>query len=297
MLFPEHRLERSLEPDLSRVYLQPIWTKLITNTRQILQTDMLKLGGGWISALFLTGLLVGFHTPAVRRMRYFLLGSLVVLVLAQALGRTQLSEDSPEINSENLLVLLAPLVLVYGVSLFFLLLDQIEPPFLELRYAVVALFSVVVCLPLLFAFLPPKTNPVAYPPYYPPMVQTAGRWLNPDELSMSDVPWAMAWYGQRQSVWLTLNCVSDPKDHTNQENFFAINDNLKPISLLYLTPVTMDARFVTGWIRAGELSWGQFILDSLVKKKVPEKFPLSESPAGWFPEQMVLTDWPRWRRH
>ena len=66
-------------------------------------------------------------------MRYFLLGCVVVLSLAQALGRTQLSEESPEINSENLLVLLAPLVLVYGVSLFYLLLEQMRLPFPELR--------------------------------------------------------------------------------------------------------------------------------------------------------------------
>ena len=120
ILFPEHRLERSLEPDLSRVYLQPFWTKLMTNTRQIMQGELPKLGGGWVTALFLAGLLVGFRSLAVRRLRYFLLGCLVVLVIVQALGRTQLSDDSPEINSENLLVLLAPLVLVYGVSLFFM---------------------------------------------------------------------------------------------------------------------------------------------------------------------------------
>ena len=40
----------------------------------------------------------------------------------------------------------------------------------------------------------------------------------------------------------------------------------------------MDARFLTQWIRAGEQSWGSFILESMVKKKVPDYFPLSESP-------------------
>ena len=89
-------------------------------------SELPKLGGSWITAFFLVGLLVGFRNPAVTRLRYFLLGCVVVLVLAQALGRTQLSEESPEINSENLLVLLAPLVLVYGVSLFYLLLDQMR---------------------------------------------------------------------------------------------------------------------------------------------------------------------------
>ena len=57
---------------------------------------------------------------------------------------------------------------------------------------------------------------------------------------MSDVPWAVAWYGQRQCVWLTLNA---------QDDFFAINDYLKPVQALYLTPETMDAKLASDWVR------------------------------------------------
>jgi hypothetical protein len=32
----------------------------------------------------------------------------------------------------------------------------------------------------------------------------------------------------------------------------------------------------------------------MVKKKVPDGFPLSESQTGWLPEQLVLTDFRRW---
>jgi hypothetical protein len=294
-LFPENRLERSLEPDFSRIYLQPFWTKLMTNTRQIVQSELPKLGGSWIIALFLAGLLVGFRNLSVTRLRYFLVGCLAVLVIVQALGRTQLSEESPEINSENLLVLLAPLVLVYGVSLFFLMLDQIAFPFLPVRYLTIGIFSVIVCLPMIFAFLPPKGTPVAYPPYYPPAIQTVAGWLKAKELTMSDVPWAMAWYGERQSVWLTLRCTPD-KDTTIHEDFFAINDDQKPINVLYLTPMTMDSHFLSQWVRAGEMSWGTFILEGMLNKKVPSYFPLNESQTGWMPEQLVLADWQRWRK-
>jgi hypothetical protein len=243
----------------------------------------------------LVGLVIGFRNPAVTRLRYFLLGCVLVLVLTQALGRTQLSEESPEITSENLLVLLAPLVLVYGVSLFYLLLEQMRLPFRQLRYVVIGIFSLVACLPMVFVFLPPKTTPVVYPPYNPLIIQTVAGWLKEKELAMSDIPWAVAWYGQRQCVWLTLKCTSDPKDPGSREDFFAINDYQKPINALYLTPQTMDARFLTQWYRTGERSWGGFILDSILKKKVPDYFPLSQMPAGFYPEQLVLTDFPRWR--
>jgi hypothetical protein len=295
-IYPEHRLQRSLEPDFSRIHLMPFWVKLNTNLRQVITSDLPRLGGSWITAFFLVGLLVGFRNPSITRLRYFLLGCGLVLTLAQALGRTQLSEDSPEINSENLLVLLAPLVLVYGVSLFFILLDQIQLPLLQLRYLVIGIFCLVACLPMLFVFLPPTTSPVPYFPYHAHAIQTVAGWLKEEEMAMSDIPWAVAWYGQRQCVWLTLRCTPDAKDPTSHEDFFAINDYQKPINLLYLTPQTMDARFLTQWVRAGDQSWGNFILESVKWKKVPEYFPLAVSPAGWMPENLVLTDWQRWRR-
>ncbi len=58
-------------------------------------------------------MLVPFRNPALGRLRVFLLCALVLLFMAQAAGRTHLSADAPEINSENLLALLAPLVFLY----------------------------------------------------------------------------------------------------------------------------------------------------------------------------------------
>ena len=112
---------------------------------------------------------------------------------------------------------------------------------------------------------------------------------------MSDVPWAMAWYGQRQSVWLTLKATADASDPTTHEDFLAINDFQKPIGALYLTPRTLDARFFSEWIAAGETSWGSFILDGLVTKVTPPTFPLHRMMRAWMPTgQLVLTDWDRW---
>jgi hypothetical protein len=112
---------------------------------------------------------------------------------------------------------------------------------------------------------------------------------------MSDVPWAMAWYGERQSVWLTLKVGPDVTDPATHEDFLAINDYQKPIGALYLTPRTIDARFFTEWISAKELSWGSFILESLVKKELPPQFPLHKMIRGLFASgQLVLADTERW---
>ena len=206
--------------------------------------------------------------------------------IVQALGRTQLTVDSPIINSENLLVLTVPLVFIFGAGLFFLLLDQMNLKLRELRYLIIGIFGVVMCLPMLFAFLPPKTSPINYPPYYPPAIQQTCNWMKPNELMMSDIPWAMAWYGDRQCIWLTQNAESE---------FFAVNDYLKPVKALYLTPETMDSRFLSQWVRAGEHSWASFILESLTRKQIAPSFPLRKAPNGFLPEQLFLSDYERWK--
>jgi hypothetical protein len=288
-LFPRFRLERSVNPDLTHIFLFKLYAqKLLANAKDILVNGLPRLGGSWASMLFLAGLLLGFRGMAVRRMRYFLLMCLGLFIVAQALGRTQLSDESPEVNSENLLVLLIPLVFCYGVSFFFTFMDQMKLPLsqvLQLRYAVIAVFAVLSCLPMIFTLLSAKVSPVVYPPYFPPDIQQTTGWMKENELMMSDVPWAVAWYGQRQCVWLTLN---------PQNDFFAINDNLKAVQALYLTPLTTDAKFLSDWV-LNERSWGDFILLGVLQNQTPPGFPLRNAPTGFLPDRLFLTDRIRWK--
>jgi 4-amino-4-deoxy-L-arabinose transferase-like glycosyltransferase len=289
------KLERSLQPDLPHyVFLAYMW-KLSSNLMPVLQDDLFKMAGGWISAFFLVSLMVGFRSLALRRMRYFLVGCIVTLAVTEALVRTQLTDETPEINSENLLVLLAPVIVVYGVGLFYVLLEGIKFPFFQLRYVAITVFAGLLLLPMLFALVAGTKGPVAYPPYRPDVVQFSSQLMKPDELIMSDIPWAVAWYGDRQSVWLTLNATASPQDPVQwQESFFAINDVLKPIHALYLTPRSLDARFQSEWVRGGQLSWGHFIAGILINGQVPSGFPLTKIPPGYLPEQAFLCDWVRW---
>lgn len=288
--FTEFRLERSLKPDLNQFHYGQVWIKLVSNFRNILQDDLPRLGGNWVTAFFLVGLLVSFRNPALNRLRWFVVLCLPVLIVIQALVHTQLSDEYLVINSENLLILLMPILIIFGVGFFFILLDQMHLPFRQLRYVIIGGFGVVACLPMVLTFFSPRTHAVAYPPYYPPIIQQTAGWMKPDELMMSDVPWAVAWYGKRQCVWLTLN-VQDLK---TQEDFYNIYDYQKRINALYLTPETMDSRFLSQWIRVNEHSWGSFILEIIMKKEVPPYFPLRKMPGHFLPEQLFVTDRERW---
>jgi hypothetical protein len=280
-------LERSLHPDfVDVIWPAPYWHKLLVGLRGILDNDLFKLGGSWASILFFGGLLLGFNRPGTRRLRYFLLMCLTTFMVVQSLGRTSLSDSSPEVNSENLLVLIVPLVFIFGTAFFFILLDQMTLPAVQLRYVIMGVFIILCCLPMIF-LLVLKTPPVRYPPYYPPDIEKLSRWIKEDEMTMSDVPWAVAWYGQRQSVWLTR----DDKD-----DFFAVNDFMKPVSGLYLTPNTMDNGLIDDF-HGGDNTWGQFVLNALTRNKIPLEFPLRHAPSGsaTISSGMFLTDADRWK--
>ena len=285
--FTEFRLERSLKPVLTRWDGYQVWFKTANNARLVLQDDLPKLGGNWVIGFFFAGFMVLFKDPARNRLRWFLLACFPVLVAAQAMGKTQLSEASPVINSENLLILLMPLIIMFGVAIFYVLLEQMDLPHPGIRGILIGAFCLVTCLPMVLTFFSARTMAVAYPPYYPPTIQGISNWMHEDELMMSDIPWAVAWYGKRQCIWTTLNA---------QEDFFAVYDYLKPVRALYLTPETMDSKFLSQWVRASEHSWGSFILETVNKQQIPANFPLRSAPTGFLPEQFFLTDRERWKK-
>lgn len=66
---------------------------------------------------------------------------------------------------------------------------------------------------------------------------------------MSDIPWAVAWYGKRQCVWVTMNW---------RKEFYEINDYQKPVQALYLTQRTTDSRFLSNWVLGENQGWATF---------------------------------------
>jgi 4-amino-4-deoxy-L-arabinose transferase-like glycosyltransferase len=251
-IFPENSLLCNLEPNLANFRPVHLLLKLGNNLRPVLGEDLPTLAGGWLSALALVGLLLSFNSAPVSRLRNFILACLPVLVVAQALGRTQLTVDSPVINSENLLVLLAPLVLIYGVHLIFLLLSQFEAVMREIRLVILGAIAVFGCLPILLVFTKVQnTSPVCWPPYYPPVTQMVSDWTRADDLTVSDQPWAVAWYADRPCLWLTTAA-----------DFLTVNDLQRNIQALFLTSLTLNSKFSMQWLGKGDTAWGNIVLQA-----------------------------------
>jgi 4-amino-4-deoxy-L-arabinose transferase-like glycosyltransferase len=271
--FQGQTLQRSFEPEMTRGMLTVLTEKLLTNTRYILQNELPRLGGNWVGAFFLVGLLVNFVQVGTSRVRHFLLICLGLFVIVQALGRTHLSEASPDINTENILILFFPLVLMFGVSFFLLLLNQIYLPLRELRYVVIGLFCLIACFPLVFTLLPPKTAPIVYPPYFPPIIQSTANYVKPGELMMSDIPWATAWYGRVQTLWMPLSL----------QTTLDVNDYQKTIQAMYISQNTMDKGLLSFWLAPNEEGWASLILQT------PAALNASTDPLTTWPKNVNLS--------
>jgi len=278
-------MERSFDPQSGLRRLGPldVVDKFFANAREIWLNDLPRLGGNWVSAFFLVGLLVPFRDPALSRMRVFLLCALALLLVAQAAGQTHLSNDAPEINSENLLALLAPLVFIYGVALFYTLLDQLHLVTTDIRAAAVGVFILVASAPLLISLLVGH-RPGRFTPYSPLGVQWVARLMRPEEFMISDIPAAVAWYGDHSCGWLPLD---------DDREFYQFN-NLAPIKAVYLTERTTDSRFLSQMMEDPK-SWGHFVVECEGHGEVPTGFPLTKAPSGLLPRQMLLSEQARWR--
>jgi hypothetical protein len=289
--FEEDRVQRSFAPfsaGLDLLRPRDLVNKFLVNEGKILRSDLPRLGSNWVWSFFLCGLLLPFRQRALRRLSAFLVSTLALVAVVQALGQTHLSVESPDINSENLLVLLAPLVLMFGTGFFFTVLQQMDLPNPRLRAFGAGLFALLMCAPLLLDLASPP-DPSVISPYAPTRIQRTAAMMQPDELMMSDIPWAVAWYGERPCSWLTLDDAG---------TFEQVN-KLKAVHAIYLTERTTDRPLLSQLIYNPQ-DWGRFLLLSLPKSEspqgaVPPGFPLTKAPANYVPAQMFISDTVRWK--
>jgi hypothetical protein len=291
--FPGSRLERSQAPELSRVKTQEVWSKLIQGTEDILRHQLPLLGGNWFTSLFLVGLFLPLADERLNRLRWLLLLILAVLIPTQALIRTQVSAQSPGINSENLLAWFAPLSFLYGAAAFRRILDAFPFPF-PLARSLTQIAALGLCgLPLLVALFPPRTPPQISPPYYVPAIRQTCGYVPADGFMMTDMPWATAWYGRRVSFGAPLRVGNDSK-----EDFFRIHDFQRPFRAMLLTGISADVPWREKLLSDDDQVWGRFYMDFMLRREnIPSGFPLKYAFGDGFPfgGYLLLADQPYWR--
>jgi hypothetical protein len=113
----------------------------------------------------------------------------------------------------------------------------------------------------------------------------AAQFLKPSEVLMSDMPWATAWYGDRASVWTTMD---------TRESFFTFNDQHKAVAAVLLSPLTTDAQFRRQILQSRDHDWSRLVVEVLLRTNVPPGFPLKSAWRRGTPDHLFLADRPRW---
>jgi hypothetical protein len=173
------------------------------------------------------------------------------------------------LSANQLHLLFLPLMTCYGLAF---LLVQWNRLGIDLRLARTAFISglFLICgFPMINSLynmlLGSSRLIVHYPPYLPPSVAALNSLTRPDEIIASDMPWAVAWYAGRRSLWVpeTVKTFTDLSDY---------NVLGGPLNNLYLTPISGSQNKLEDIVQGEYREWAPLIQRSSQIEKLPFKW-------------------------
>jgi hypothetical protein len=106
---------------------------------------------------------------------------------------------------------------------------------------------------------------IRWPPYVPPYIAVLNEWMNPDEVTASDMPWAIAWYADRRAVLVpeTVKNMSDISDYRLLAG---------PVYGLYLTPISGSENRLGDILKGEYKEWAPVISRTVNLETFPLKW-------------------------
>jgi hypothetical protein len=215
-----------------------------------------------VALMFFVSLLHSFKKTETAAMRWIILAMWGGAVLGMSFyGIT----EEQGVAANQLHLIFVPLMTCYGLAYLLVQWNRLglEIPFA--RAGFITFLYLLCAVPMLFSmpWLSPAKARVYWPPYMPPLIGVLNDWMNPDEITASDMPWAVAWYADRRSVWLpeTLRVMSDLNDYKTLGG---------PVNGLYLTPISGTENKFRDIVKGEYRDWAPVIQ----RNQVLEKFPL-----------------------
>ncbi|MES2308006.1 MAG: glycosyltransferase family 39 protein [Verrucomicrobiota bacterium] len=271
-----------LQGDEATLPLKMIPIRMVQATGYHLQNFQGLLGGSFAALLSFAALFHVFRRERSRCLQYGIFILLPFLILAGSLVNAY-----PDWCSIwNMGVMVLPLMTICGSAYFYVLLDRMELEYPVLQKSILVGFVLLNAAPFLLTLAPPGEMPFHFPPYYPPMIKLSAEWNQKNEVMVSDMPWATAWYGDRVSIWLPAKI----------KDLYWIHDYIQPISSMLLTPITFDQK-ISDLKSPGLVDYEKII----TRVGIPANFPLPAvvalppKNASGQEAFIYLSDRPRWQ--
>jgi hypothetical protein len=249
------------------------------------------LGFVLVAPVFFIALLHLFRRPETSAFRWAILLMWLSAVFGMAVfgvnNEAVAGGAASPLHSNDLHVLFIPLLTAYGFAFVLMMWSRLEMNIRLVRIAFMALIYFVTALPFIQQFielLKPGTGRLQWPPYVPPYIAVLAKWTNENEIIASDMPWAVAWYADRKSLWLPRTVA----DFTALNDYQALGSHLVG---LYLTPVTGNRAFISEIVKGEYKEWAPFI----VRQVNVRDFPLrAVTPLPIDNECVFYSDRDRW---
>ncbi len=274
----ESSIMRSMEPPLGGVGVKAFPVKCIRQIQEQMSSIFKYLGFSIVAPFFFVTLLHPFKRREIAVFRW----AVLVMWLAGLLGMGFFGIDEQAFPSNDLHILFVPLMTLYGLVFILMLWSRLQVSYIRLvSISFIVMLFVLSGIPFISTFVElvgPRELLIQWPPYVAPDIINFRTWTREDEIVMSDMPWAVAWYADRASLWLP----------TTPENFTELSDykRLKyPVVALYLTPVSGDKPFLAEIANGEYAKWQDIIVHKTVGKFPLHYFlprPMYRQCTAWF---------------
>ncbi len=273
-------LMRSYEPGGESAFPRFFLSKKMGRVLEQHFTNFTLLVGGSIGAvLFWLSLLHPFRNPEAVLLRNGLAmmwgGAMLLMMM---FGTPDLLMDANQVH-----LWFVPLATAFGfaiLTVFWARLPIAHQRFSAWKWAHLVAAVLLTGLPLIIT-LPGRATlgfnlsnrVVHWPPYDPAAISFVNQWSKPSQVVFSDVPWAVAWYADRSSVWLP--------ETTKQFEILATQyekQTPEGVAGLFLTPQTLDQPMVSGVVAGDFEDWNRILLVGPMKSLGVEVF--DQMPSG-----------------
>jgi hypothetical protein len=248
---------------------------------------------GWspVALVALVSVLHAFRRPVTATFRWLLFAMWASAVCGMALFGMK-EERGLAANQFHLLFF--PLFVCYGMAYILVQWDRriglgfILPQWgarsgvhYFLRNSLVIFIFFLSAIPILGRiFFEKVAYGIEWPPYLPPHISMMREWFQPDEIIASDMPWAVAWYADRRSLWLPF----DPQDLFDLSDYQRLG---APVAGLFFTPISGTQNTLQDLISGEYRHWTPYIVRTIAKTPYPFKQLLGT------PDCVLYMDWDR----
>jgi hypothetical protein len=218
-------------------------------------------GSSVVAMMFFAALLHPFKRTETAVLRWMILAMWIGAVAGMA---TFGINEEEGLAANQLHLIFVPLMTCYGLAYLLVQWNRLGIQLSIARGAFLTLLYLLCALPAIFTvpwFAPPK-GAIRWPPYAPPYIATLHNWMQPNEITASDMPWAIAWYADRPALWVpdTIKTFTDLSDY---------NVLGGPVNGLYLTPISGSQDKLADILKGEYKDWAPIILRNMNLEKFP----------------------------